>query len=141
MKVYDFSPLYRSSVGFDRLANLAENALGVEKEAESYPPYDIEAVGENAYRITLAVAGFGDGDLDLQVKDQVLTVTGKRQEKKEKTNHLHRGIKTHDFVREFQLADHVRVDGAGLDKGLLTVDLIREIPEAMKPRTIKISTK
>jgi len=141
MKVYDFSPLFRSSVGFDRLADMAENAMGVDKEMESYPPYDIEAVGENAYRITLAVAGFGETDLDIKVKDQVLTVTGKRPKGDSKTSHLHRGIMTDDFVREFQLADHVRIEGAGLDKGLLTIDLVREIPEAMKPRTIKISAK
>lgn len=140
MKVYDFSPLFRNSVGFDRFADMAESAMGGEKEMDSFPPYDIDAVGENAYRITLAVAGFGEDDLELSVKDQVLTVSGKRPPDKEKTSPLHRGITLSDFVREFQLADHVRVDGAALDKGLLTVDLVREIPEAAKPRTIKIST-
>ncbi len=138
MLSYDFSPLYRTAVGFDRLARLAEAATRHDSAAASYPPYNIEKAGENAYRITLAVAGFSESDLEIEVKESTLTITGKRTDAGTADAFLYKGIAGRDFVRRFELADHVKVTGANLDNGLLTVDLVREIPEAMKPRTIEI---
>jgi molecular chaperone IbpA len=138
MRTFDLSPLYRSTVGFDRLFNLLDSANGGET-AQPYPPYNIERTGENAYRVTLAVAGFGENDLDIQAKENVLTVKGeKRDEKQETREILYRGIAARAFERRFQLADHVEVTGATLENGLLHIDLVREIPEAMKPRKIRI---
>jgi molecular chaperone IbpA len=137
MRTYDLSPLYRSTVGFDRLFNLLDTVAG--GEAQPYPPYNIERTGENAYRVTLAVAGFGEGDLDIQAKENVLTVRGeKKEEAHEEREMLYRGIAARAFERRFQLADHVEVTGASLENGLLHIDLVREIPEAMKPRKIVI---
>jgi molecular chaperone IbpA len=142
MRTFDLSPLYRSTVGFDRLFSLLDSVNGGEA-AQPYPPYNIERTGENAYRVTMAVAGFAEGDLDIQSKENVLTVKG---EKKEETKEngpevLYRGIAARAFERRFQLADHVEVTGASLENGLLHIDLVREIPEAMKPRKIAIGGK
>ena len=140
MRTFDLSPFYRSTVGFDRLFSLLASNLG--NEAQTYPPYNIERTGENAYRITMAVAGFGEGELTLEAKENTLTVKGeKKAEATEKESEfLYRGIGARTFERRFQLADHVEVKGAALENGLLHVDLVREIPEAMKPRTIAITT-
>jgi molecular chaperone IbpA len=140
MRTFDLSPFYRSTVGFDRLFSLLDSNLG--NEAQTYPPYNIERTGENAYRITMAVAGFGEGELTLEAKENTLSVKGeKKGETTEKESEfLYRGIGARTFERRFQLADHVEVKGATLENGLLHVDLVREIPEAMKPRTIAITT-
>lgn len=138
MRTFDLAPLYRSTVGFDRLFSMMDGF----EAAPGYPPYNIERTGENAYRVTLAVAGFSDKDLDIQAKENVLTVTGeKKEEKQEETAEvLYRGIAARAFERRFQLADHVEVKGASLENGLLHIDLVREIPEAMKPRKIAIGS-
>ena len=140
MRNFDFSPLYRSTVGFDRMAGLMDQLMAGDAPAPSYPPYNIEKTGENAYRISIAVAGFGEDDLNIEVKDLSLTVTAKKAETEEgdKPVYLHRGIAERGFERRFQLADHVRVSGAELVNGLLHIDLVREVPEALKPRTIAI---
>jgi molecular chaperone IbpA len=136
--MFDFSPLYRSTVGFDRLAQMLDNAANL--EAPTYPPYNIERLGEHDFRITMAVAGFGQDDIQIEVKQNALTVTGKKAEKaSEGGEYLHQGIASRAFERRFQLADHVEVTGAELKDGLLHVSLKREIPEAMKPRTIAIT--
>jgi molecular chaperone IbpA len=133
----DLTPLYRSTVGFDRLFNLLDQSLG--NDAPAYPPYNIERTGENAYRITVAVAGFGEGDLTVEVKENTLTVRGDRREAaNDQREVLFQGIAARAFERRFQLADHVQVSGAALENGLLRIDLVREIPEAKKPRTISI---
>jgi molecular chaperone IbpA len=137
--MFDFAPLYRSGVGFDRLARMLDEAQGFEVPA--YPPYNIERVSEDEYRITMAIAGFTPEDVNLEVKGQALTVTGRKAEKQDaKTEYLHQGIAARSFERRFQLADHVEVTGAELQNGLLHVSLKRNIPEAMKPRTIAIKT-
>ena len=138
MRTFDLTPFYRSTVGFDRLFNLLDANVGT--EAQTYPPYNIERTGENAYRITMAVAGFGEGDLTIEAKENTLTVRGAKAETSEKdAEFLYRGIGSRAFERRFQLADHVEVKGANLENGLLHVDLVREIPDAMKPRTIAIN--
>ena len=139
MRHFDLSPLYRSTVGFDRLFNLLDQASSNET-APSYPPYNIERTAENAYRITIAVAGFGEGDLSIESKENALTVKGEKQlvEGAEKREVLHQGIAARAFERRFQLADYVQVTGASLENGLLHIDLVREIPEAKKPRQIPI---
>ena len=141
MRTFDLSPLYRSSVGFDRLFSLLDSVGGGDA-AQPYPPYNIERTGENAYRITMAVAGFGEGELDIQAKENVLTVTGEKSEDKQNGGNevLYRGIAARAFERRFQLADHVEVTGASLENGLLHIDLVREIPETMKPRKIAIGS-
>jgi len=139
MRTFDFSPLYRSAVGFDRMTSLLDAAQN-SAAADSYPPYNIEKTGEDAYRITLAVAGFGAADLDMEVRDSQLVVVGKGDSESDATQYLHRGIARRAFERRFQLADHVEVRGAELRDGMLVVDLVREIPEAMKPRRIEIGT-
>ena len=139
MRTFDFSPLYRSAVGFDRMTSLLD-AAQKSAAADSYPPYNIEKTGEDAYRITLAVAGFGAADLDMEVRDSQLVVIGKGDSERDDTQYLHRGIARRAFERRFQLADHVEVRGAELRDGMLVVDLVREIPEAMKPRRIEIGT-
>jgi molecular chaperone IbpA len=142
MRQFDLSPLYRSTVGFDRLFSLLDSYASVENGAQTYPPYNIERTGENAYRITMAVAGFGEGDLSLEAKESTLTVKGEKSaEEKDGREVLYRGIAARAFERRFQLADHVEVRGASLENGLLHIDLVREIPEAMKPRTIKIGSQ
>lgn len=139
MRHFDFSPLYRSTVGFDRLASVLDQALSADVAQNTYPPYNIEKTGDDAYRITLAVAGFADDELSVEVRDGQLIVTGRKGETEEKANVLHRGIATRAFERRFQLADHVRVVEAVTENGLLHVSLVREIPEALKPRKIEIS--
>jgi molecular chaperone IbpA len=138
MRHFDLTPLYRTTVGFDHLGSLLDT-LGTLDDVPSYPPYNIELVGENEYRISMAVAGFGADDLNIEAKENTLTIRGEKTEK-EDANFLHRGIAARSFERRFQLADHVVVKGAGLENGLLHVDLVRELPETMKPRTIPIST-
>jgi molecular chaperone IbpA len=138
MRTYDLSPLFRSSIGFDRLSRLIEASQAT--EAVAYPPYNIEKLGENAYRLTMAVAGFGEGDIDLIVQDNALTVRGKAKPEPETAQFLHRGIAGRAFERLFQLADHVEVEGARLENGLLHVELVRRIPEQLKPRKIEIAT-
>ncbi len=141
MRHYDLTPLYRSTVGFDRLGSLLDTLNSYEGDAPAYPPYNIERVSENDYRISMAVAGFSDADLDIEVKEHTLSIRGDKQAEQENSTYLHRGIAARSFERRFQLADHVVVKGASLENGLLHVDLVREIPEAMKPRTIEITTR
>ncbi len=137
--MFDFTPLYRSTIGFDRLARMLDEVSSF--ETPTYPPYNIERVGEDAYRITMAVAGFGPKDIAIEVKGNALTVTGKKSAEGEtKSEFLHQGIAARAFERRFQLADHVEVVGADMDNGLLHISLKREIPEALKPRTIAIAT-
>ena len=140
MRTFDLSPLYRSTVGFDRMFSLFDSLSGSDGTVPTYPPYNIERTGENAYRVTMAVAGFGEADLTIESKENVLTVKGeKKADEGEKENEfLYRGIASRAFERRFQLADHVEVKGAMLENGLLHIDLVRNIPEAMKPRTIAI---
>ncbi|MEM1399419.1 MAG: Hsp20 family protein [Pseudomonadota bacterium] len=137
----DLSPLFRYSVGFDRLDRLMENALKAESVGPTYPPYNIEKTGDDTYRVTLAVAGFGESDLDITVKENSLTVSGKidRAANDSAGEFLHRGIAGRAFERHFQIADHIVVTGASLENGLLHVDLVREVPEALKPRRIEIA--
>lgn len=139
MQTFDFSPLYRSSVGFDRLARLMDaNTRPGTPAGNGFPPYDIATIGEDEYRITMAVAGFAESELDIEVHDQALTVSGNKKEEDESVQYLHRGIAERNFSRKFQLADYVKVADAHLENGILTIDLQRVVPEAMKPRTIKI---
>jgi molecular chaperone IbpA len=140
MRTFDFAPLYRSTVGFDRLFSLLDQVGGGENGGPTYPPYNIERTGDNAYRITVAVAGFAEPELSLEVKENTLTIRGEKQvrEDGEKNEVLYQGIAGRAFERRFQLADYVQVKGASLEHGLLHVDLEREIPEAKKPRQIKI---
>lgn len=138
MRHFDLSPLYRSTVGFDRLFSLLDQASSNDA-APSYPPYNIERTAENAYRITIAVAGFGEADLAIESKENTLSVKGeKKAEEDGKREVLHQGIAARAFERRFQLADYVQVTGASLENGLLHIDLVREIPEAKKPRQIPI---
>ena len=139
MNTIDLSPLYRTMVGFDRLANMMDTASRLDG-AQGYPPYNIERVGEDRFAIEIAVAGFGEGDLDIELKESLLTVAGKKGqgEDAEERDFLHRGIAERSFIRRFQLADHVLVTGADLVNGLLRIELKRELPEAAKPRKISI---
>lgn len=139
----DLTPLYRSTIGFDRMANLLDSALRGEQTSNGYPPYNIEVTGENEYGITLAVAGFEEEELNLQVENGVLTVRGKKASNEDDKNRrfLHQGIAYRSFERKFNLADHVEVRGAELKHGLLTIQLVKEVPEAMKPKTIAINGK
>jgi molecular chaperone IbpA len=136
---FDFSPYRRSTVGFDRLFDFLEND-GRAEQADNYPPYDIEKLSDDSYRITLAVAGFSSSDIDITARQNMLVVTGRKAENRNKDgNYLHMGIATRAFERRFELADFVRVDRADMKDGLLSIELIREIPEAMKPRKIDIN--
>jgi molecular chaperone IbpA len=136
----DLSPFYRSTVGFDRLFSMLDRVAGGEQNAPTYPPYNIERTGENAYRITLAVAGFGENELSVETRENTLTVRGSKEaQKDEKRDMLYQGIAARAFERRFQLADHVVVTGAASENGLLHIDLVREVPEAQKPRTIAIN--
>jgi len=140
MRTFDLSPLYRSTVGFDRLFSLLDQ--GLEGAAPAYPPYNIERTGDNAYRISVAVAGFNEPELSVVAKENTLTIRGEKSAKEEKPGELlYQGIAARTFERVFQLADHVQVTGARLENGLLHVDLVREIPEAKKPRSIPINGK
>jgi len=138
MDGFDFTPLFRSTIGFDRLTRLVDAATRTESGA--YPPYNIEQVGENAYRVTIAVAGFSADELDVTVKESALLVSGRSKSEDDGSKFLHRGLARRAFERHFQLADHIRVTGANLENGLLHVDLVREIPEAMKPRKVAIAS-
>lgn len=137
MRTYDFSPLYRSAIGFDRLAQMFDNALRSDSQP-SYPPYNIELVAEDKYRITMAVAGFERSELEIETEHDTLKVVGRKQKDDSKRTYLHRGIAARDFEQRFQLADHVKAVGARLENGLLNIDLVREVPEAKKPRKIDI---
>jgi molecular chaperone IbpA len=140
MRQYDLAPLYRNTVGFDRLFSMLDQLVSVDA-APSYPPYNIERTGENAYRISIAVAGFTDRDLTIEVKENTLSIRGERKPDEErKVDVLHQGIAARSFDRRFQLADGVQVTGAALENGLLHLDLVREIPEAKKPKLIPISS-
>ena len=139
MRTFDLSPLFRSTVGFDHLARMLDTASRIDEHAVSYPPYNIEKVDEDKYRITMAVAGFAEADLDVTSQPNTLVVTGRNRKEDNETKYLHRGIAGRSFERRFELADHIRVVGASLINGLLHIDLAREIPEAMKPRTIPIT--
>ena len=139
MNTIDLTPLYRSSIGFDRFGSLLNSALRTEQTA-GYPPYNIEVVDENEYTITLALAGFDESDIDIQTEKGVLTIKGGKTPQQDNKKYLHRGIANRSFERKFNLADHVEVKGAHLDKGLLSINLLREIPDAMKPKKIEINT-
>jgi molecular chaperone IbpA len=134
---YDFTPLYRSAIGFDRLAQLFDNVQRSESQP-SYPPYNIELVSEDKYRITMAVAGFDRSELEIETERDTLKITGRKQKDESKRTFLHRGIAARDFDHSFQLADHVKVVNARLDNGLLNIELVREVPEALKPRRVAI---
>ena len=136
MRSYDLSPLFRSTVGFDRMSRLLDTAF--QADAPTYPPYNIEKTGEDTYRITMAVAGFGEDDLEVTQKASELVVKGKARSEDEAVRYLHRGIAARAFERRFELADHVNVVDAGLVNGMLSIELKREVPEALKPRTIGI---
>jgi molecular chaperone IbpA len=137
MRTYDFTPLYRSAIGFDRLAQLFDEAQRTEAQP-SYPPYNIELVTEDQYRVTMAVAGFDRSELEIETERDQLRIVGRRQKEDTKHTYLHRGIAARDFEHRFQLADHVKVVGAKLENGLLSIELAREVPEALKPRKIAI---
>lgn len=138
MTTFDFSPLFRSTVGFDRLMNLLENSAQWSEPGSGYPHYNIERTGDDQYRITLAVAGFGEDELAIETRENALTIEGRKKDGETARSFLYRGIAGRSFKRQFQLADHVKVTGAQLNNGLLVVDLVREVPEAMKPRRIEI---
>lgn len=138
MRSYDLTPLYRTTVGFDRMFDLLDN-IG-KSEATGYPPYNIERVDEDRYRVSLAVAGFSDADLDIELHENTLKIVGARPDSDETRTFLHQGIAGRSFERRFQLADHVKIEGASLVNGLLNIDLRREIPEAKKPRKIEINS-
>jgi molecular chaperone IbpA len=140
MRAIDFSPLYRSTVGFDRMFSMLDNVSQPEP-AQTYPPYNIELTGENSYRITMAIAGFGEDDLSIEARENTLTIKGKLKDDEalEGKEVLFRGIAGRAFERRFQLADHVEVRDASLENGLLHIELVREIPDAMKPRKISIN--
>jgi len=141
MDGFDFSPLFRSTIGFDRVTRLLDAATRVDSASLGYPPYNIEKTGDESYRLTMAVAGFSPSELNVTVHENTLLVTGKAQKEEEKKNgngYLHRGIARRAFERRFSLADHMKVAGAKLDNGMLHVDLVHEVPEAAKPRKIAI---
>jgi molecular chaperone IbpA len=137
MNTADLSPLYRTLVGFDRISNLIDNSLRLDATT-GYPPFNIERTGEDAFRIELAVAGFGPDDLNIEFKENTLVVQGRKAAGDERRQFLHRGVAERNFERRFGLADHVRVTEARLENGLLTIDLVRELPETLKPRRIEI---
>ncbi len=139
MRAFDLSPLYRATVGFDRVADLMDRALSADLAQPSYPPYNIEKTDENAYRIGIAVAGFGADELSVELREGALIVVGRKAEEAEARSYLHRGIATRAFERRFALADHMKVTGASHADGMLNIDLVREVPEALKPRRIAIA--
>jgi len=139
MRTFDTAPLFRASVGFDRMADLMDRVLAAEPVQPTYPPYNIEKTDENGFRISIAVAGFSADELSVEMKENGLTVSGRKAEDKAERTYLHRGIATRAFERRFHLADHVRVSGAAHADGMLHIDLVREIPEALKPRRIEIA--
>ena len=139
MRTYDFSPLYRATVGFDRIADMMDRVLSADVAQPTYPPYNIEKTAENAYRISIAVAGFSGEDLSVEVKEGALIVSARKNAEEPEKTYLHRGIATRAFERRFALADHVKVTGATHADGMLHIDLVREVPEALKPRRIEIA--
>ncbi len=139
MRNYDLSPLYRATVGFDRIADLMDRVLTSDVGQNTYPPYNIEKIDDNAYRISVAVAGFSPDELSVEVKDATLTIAARKADEAGERNYLHRGIATRAFERRFALADHVKVTGAIAENGMLHIDLMRETPEALKPRRIEIA--
>ena len=140
MRPFDIAPLYRSTVGFDRLFQLLDGVGSYGAEPTSYPPYNIEKLGDNEYRITMAVAGFSEDEIQIELKQQTLSITGAKKNEDKQRSFLHRGIASRAFERKFQLADYVEVKGASLKDGLLHVDLVRNVPEKLKPRTIAIES-
>jgi molecular chaperone IbpA len=138
MRNFDLAPLYRATVGFDQIADMMDRVLSNDVGQATYPPYNIEKTADDAYRISIAVAGFADRDLGVEVKEGQLIVTARKQADDSERTYLHRGIATRAFERKFQLADHVRVTGATHADGMLHIDLVREVPEALKPRQIEI---
>ncbi|MEM1373235.1 MAG: Hsp20 family protein [Pseudomonadota bacterium] len=138
MRSLDFAPLYRATVGFDQMADLMDRVLTNDAGAQSYPPYNIEKTADDAYRISVAVAGFTSDELDVEVKENALHVAAKKADDAGDRKFLHRGIATRAFSRRFHLADHVKVTGAAHENGMLHIDLVREVPEALKPRKIEI---
>ena len=138
MRQFDLTPLYRSTIGFDRLFSLLDGVAGGDNASPGYPPYNIERTDENAYRISVAVAGFGEKDLSIEVKENSLAVRGEKAPEQTSSEVLHQGIAARAFERRFQLAEHVQVTGASLENGLLHIELVREVPEAKKPRQIPI---
>jgi molecular chaperone IbpA len=140
MDRFDFSPLFRSTIGFDRLTRLVDAATRIDNASLAYPPYNIEKTGEDAYRLTMAVAGFSEDELDVTAQENTLLVTGKAKKEEDENRYLHRGIARRVFERRFSLADHIKVVGASLVNGMLHVDLVREVPEAAKPRKVQIGS-
>ena len=140
MRNFDLAPLYRATVGFDQIADMMDRVLSSDMGQPTYPPYNIEKTADDAYRISIAVAGFADSDLSVEVKDGALIVSARKAEDDSDRTFLHRGIATRAFERKFQLADHVKVTGASHADGMLHIDLVREVPEALKPRRIEITS-
>ncbi len=140
MRNFDLSPLYRATVGFDQLADMMDRVMTTDTNRDSYPPYNIEKTGDDAWRITVAVAGFADSELAVEVKENALFVSARKAETDTAPTYLHRGIATRAFERRFHLAEHVRVTGARSENGLLHIELEREVPEALKPRRIEIAS-
>lgn len=140
MRSFDFAPLYRTTVGFDQIANMMDRVLASDGAAPSYPPYNIEKLDDDAYRITIAVAGFSEEDLSVEVRERSLIVSARKKDEDEGKTYLHRGIATRAFERRFALADHVQVTGAAHANGMLHIELERQVPEALKPRQIEISS-
>ncbi|WP_294619110.1 Hsp20 family protein [uncultured Roseovarius sp.] len=140
MRNFDLAPLYRATVGFDQIADMMDRVLSNDMAQPTYPPYNIEKTADDAYRISIAVAGFAESDLSVEVKDGALVVSAQKAEDDSERSFLHRGIATRAFERKFQLADHVRVTGATHADGMLHIDLVREVPEALKPRRIEIAS-
>ncbi|MES0826679.1 Hsp20 family protein [Ruegeria sp. SCP11] len=140
MRTFDFAPLHRATIGFDQIADMMDRVLTNDVAQPSYPPYNIEKTDADTYRISVAVAGFSEEDLSVEVKENALIVAGKKAAEDKERSYLHRGIATRAFERRFALADHVRVTGASHENGMLNIDLKREVPEALKPRRIEISS-
>ncbi len=140
MRTFDFAPLHRATIGFDQIADLMDRVMTNDGPQQTYPPYNIEKTADDAYRISIAVAGFAEADLDVEVKENALIVSAGKADEAEQRSYLHRGIATRAFERRFHLADHVRVTGASHVDGMLHIDLQREIPEALKPRRIDIAS-
>ncbi|MCK4712627.1 MAG: Hsp20 family protein [Marinosulfonomonas sp.] len=140
MRNFDLAPLYRATVGFDQIADMMDRVFTSDVGKQSYPPYNIEKTAEDAWRITIAVAGFSDDELSVEVRESALIITARKAPEKAERSYLHRGIATRAFERRFHLADHVRVTGAAHADGMLHIELTREVPEALKPRQIKIAS-
>jgi len=140
MRNFDLAPLYRATIGFDQIADMMDRVLSGDVNHPTYPPYNIEKTADDVYRISIAVAGFADADLSVEVKEGALIVSARKAEDEGERTYLHRGIATRAFERKFQLADHVRVSGATHADGMLHIDLVREVPEALKPRRIEIAS-